>query len=150
VEDNELRGLVLQRFYELRHGGGLVQLPAILPVAPDDVVRLVNICEQLQQTGLINWTTTHRLGRAAPMPITLTVHNHSVTVSGSTNVQIGDANVSNNNINIASVMKAIDQSSASLAQKEEAKSLWSRLTNNPAFAAILGAIATALTSGQAS
>jgi hypothetical protein len=159
MKDGEMRGLVLERFYELRNSGEPVQLPQSVSVAPNDLIQLTNVCDQLAEYGLIEWKPIRSLAGAVagigkitargvdvvdgdiPSPITVTLHDHSVTVSGSTNVQIGNAN-SIQNIDISKVTEAIDQSTASPEQKAEAKSLWSKLTNNAAFAAIVGAVVT--------
>lgn len=159
MKDKELRGLVLERFYALRNSGDPVQLAQIVSVAPNDLVQLTNVCDQLAEYGLIEWNPLKSLagviggiGRITARgvdvvdgdvssPITVTLHDHSITVSGSTNVQIGNAN-SIQNVDISKVMEAIDRSTASPEQKEEAKSLWARLTNNAAFAAIVGAVVT--------
>ena len=163
VKDNELRGVVLQKFYDLRHQQNLVQLKDV-QLNDDQTGRITsNICAQLSDHGLISWESHNSLdeysfggiGRItangvdvidgeqrSPISIVLHHHDQSITVSSSSNVQVGNANSIQTTLDIQKVMQAIDQSEVSVSEKEEAKSLWSRLTNNAAFAAIVGAVVT--------
>ena len=158
VKDNDLRGTVLQNFYDLRHKKSSLQLPDV--AIPDADWRVTsNICMQLSDHGLIEWSPSNSIdetifgglgritahgvdvieGHSRPR-IAITVHDRSVAVHGSTNVQIGNSNTLSATIDINNVFKAIDESTASDEQKEEAKSLFTKLTGNATFAAIIGAI----------
>jgi RIP homotypic interaction motif len=83
-------------------------LPEIASIDPNPY-RLFNICKQLGEHGLIKWvdasglTSFGGMGRITARgvdvvegtvraPITVTLHHHSISVSHSSNVQIGDSN----------------------------------------------------------
>lgn len=160
MTDNELRGVILQKFYDLRHSQNLIELQDLAHVGTEDWQRTANICVQLEQHGLILWKpldsmtgTVAGTGKIsafgvdvieghARAPISISFH-HSPIITGSSNVQVGNSNVLNQaTIDIEKINAAIDHSNASDAEKQEAKSLWSRLINNPTFAAVLGAVMT--------
>ena len=110
MTDGELRGIVLQKFYDLRNQPGMlnaVALPELQAVEPDQF-RLHRICEQLREHGLIkgvlldSFTTFGSMGNitahgvdviegTARAPITVTLHDHRISVNRSSNVQIGDS-----------------------------------------------------------
>jgi hypothetical protein len=162
MKDTEMRRLVLERFYDLRNKvnpTGINELQSIAP-SPDDRTQLENVCDQLFAHGLIDWQTIRPLngplrgfGRISASgvdiiennvkpPIEMVYHDHSVKITGSSNVQVGNANSIQANIDITKIMEAIDRCDAPSEQKAEAKSLWSKLSNNAAFASIVGAVAT--------
>jgi hypothetical protein len=70
---------------------------------------------------------------AAPMTITF----HSISVTGSNNVQIGQGNTQTNNI--GKLISAVDHSTATEAEKE-AKGLLEKMANNRVVVAALGAV----------
>jgi hypothetical protein len=159
MKDNDLRGLVLKRFYDLRHEQIDIQFHDVL--LPGEGMERVtsNICRQLSDHGLIDWQNHNSLdetsfggigyitangvdvieGHSRP-PIAITVHDQSVAVHGSSNVQIGNENVLHANISIGQIHTAIDKSNTSPTQKAEAKSLWEKVFNNATFAAVIGAL----------
>jgi RIP homotypic interaction motif len=168
MTDGEMRGLVLQKFYDLRNEDRRVQLPALESIAPDNIDQLLNVCEQLSQHGLLDWETSRAIGMGGDVggigkitasgvdviegtarpPLTITVHDQSVSVSGSNNVQIGNANTLIANVDIRRVHSEIDKTNASPTEKDEAKSLWGKLLNNATFAAVFAALVTAATSAK--
>ncbi len=113
MKDGDLRGIVLEKFYEVRNQQpsfvnplGFSELSSI----ESDHNRLLNVCGQLGEHGLIHWkslntnTTVGGMGRisasgvdviegTARAPITVTLHDHRISVTESTNVQIGDSNI---------------------------------------------------------
>jgi hypothetical protein len=111
MTDGELRGIVLKKFYDLRTKPGMVNavaLPDLQAIEPDQY-RLHIICEQLREHGLIkgvsldSHSTFGSMGNitasgvdvvegTARAPITVTLHDHRISVSQSSNVQIGDSN----------------------------------------------------------
>jgi len=120
MTDGELRGIVLESFYEFRNRQpsllNVLALPEFTSLEPD-IHRLLNICEQLGQHGLIQWkslnsfTSVGGMGKitargvdviegTAHAPITVTLHDHSVSVNQSSNVQIGDSNTQDVNVRI--------------------------------------------------
>lgn len=110
MKDVDLRGIVLEKFYEVRNHEACMVNPLELPgldlIEPNHV-RLLNICEQLAEHGLLHWrslkgmTTEGGMGKisargvdvvegTARAPIAITIH--TISVSQSSNVQIGDSN----------------------------------------------------------
>ncbi len=155
MKDNELRGVILDRVYELRHDRAEVIIPGrdlSLPDVPDHA--LGNICSQLADYGLLDYKP-HRSSKSGkidagiaritargvdviegtinpPLPISLQL----VQVQHSSNVQIGHGNIQNvsgvDQINIA-----IDQAEVSQSEKAQAKSLLAQLAENKLLIGIL-------------
>jgi hypothetical protein len=158
MTDGELRGIVLEKFYELRHEKDVLKLPDIDSFGQNEPIRIANICEQLGQHGLIEWQTSRGLdgfvgglGKitangvdviegTASAPITVTLHDQRISVSSSSNVQIGNSNTQGVNLNIGKLIVAVDHSNASEAEKKEAKSLLERIAANPLVQKILAAM----------
>jgi len=112
MTDGELRGIVLESFYKLRNQQRTCSMWLALPEftsLESDIHRLLNICEQLGQHGLIQWKSLNSLTADGGMgkitargvdviegtahaPITVTLHDHRISVNQSSNVQIGDSN----------------------------------------------------------
>jgi hypothetical protein len=160
MKDGELRGIVLEKFYELRNEQpsmlDVLSLPEIVSLDPN-VNRLLNICDQLGEHGLIQWRSLNSLSAVggmgkitargvdvvegtAPAPITVTLHDHRISVSQSSNVQSGDSNTQGVKLRIDKLIAAIDHSEASDAEKTEAKSLLEKITSNPLVQTVLSAV----------
>jgi hypothetical protein len=159
MKDNDLSGMVLQRFYDLRHEQSGVQLDDVR-IPGEGMERVTsNICKQLSDHGLIHWDSHNSLDDTSfggigditasgvdviegstRAPIAITLHDQSVSVHGSSNVQIGQRNAIHANIDIKKIHSAIENSNASRVEKDEAKSLWSNILNNATFAAVVGAL----------
>jgi hypothetical protein len=158
MRDGDLRGMVLERYYDARHKItflGLTALSTQVAVPPEV---LANISEQLDQSGMIEWKPSQSLegimdgmGRitaagvdviegTAPPPITITLHDQRISVSGSTSVIVGSGNLQGVNIDVGKLTLGIDQSSASDGEKEEAKSLLDKVVSNKTLWAVIGAI----------
>jgi hypothetical protein len=151
MTDAELRGEVLQKFYDERHLKGVVRVP--FDEGQEDLNRLSNICDQLGQHGLITWQSFINGGgygkitangvdviegtAHSPITVTMHAHDHSISVNGSNN-QVGSHNAQSANINVGKITAAIDHSSASDVEKGEAKSLLEKITSNPLLVATLG------------
>lgn len=164
MRDNDLRGIVLEQFYRRRHEDERCGLDEIVVGAglPGELQRVGNVCEQLSQYNLIEWNAIKGvsgsiagMGRitatgvdviegTARAPISLTVHDHSVSVSGSSNFQIGNSNSQAFNTTIEKLVSAIDHSSASIGEKSEAKSLLQKLADNKLIIAALGTLLSGL------
>jgi|SRR5665213_11482 len=158
MTDGELRGIVLEKFYELRHQQDIVSLRDITSIDPNQWTQIANICDQLAQHNLITWKPIKSMvgifdgmGRitadgvdvmegAAPAPIAIVLHDHSIAVSGSSHVQIGNSNVQGINLHIDKLIAAVDHSHASDIEKAEAKSLLEKLVSNPLVRAVWGAV----------
>src|SRR5947209_17456261 len=128
MKDNDLRGIVLEQFYNRRHEDEWFGLDEVSAGAglPSELQRVGNICEQLSQYGLVEWTAVKGLhGPVAGMgkitasgvdviegtaraPISISLHDHSVSVSGSSYVQIGNSNSQSFNTTIEKLASAID------------------------------------------
>lgn len=69
-------------------------------------------------------------------------HDHRIAVSGSTNVQIGNANQQTVTLDIGKLIAAINNSDATDGEKREARGLIEKLTTNPlvlkVFETVLG------------
>jgi len=158
MKDADLRGLVLQAFYDQRHQTTNLGLNQIIGAVPSERILLANICRQLAEHSLIKW---HPIGGAGQFvdgvgnitakgvdvvegtthsPITVTLHDHSISVAGSTNVQIGNANVQGVSFNISKLIAAIDHSSATEMEKKEAKSLIERIASSPLLQTVLATV----------
>jgi hypothetical protein len=158
MKDGEARGLVLARFYDARHKIDWLSLEALRTHLVMDQTQMANVCEQLSQHGLIVFEALRGdggivagMGRITASgvdviegnlrsPIAITFHDQSVTVTGSSHVQIGNSNVSTTNVDIGKLIAAIDRSTASDGEKTEAKSLIEKITSNPLVVAVLGSV----------
>jgi hypothetical protein len=158
MKDAEARGVVLERFYDARHKVDWLGLKALSTHVMIEYTVLANICRQLAQHHLIEWKPLLGLGEvidgmgritahgidvvedtAAP-PITVTLHDHSISISGSSNVQIGDANQQTVRVEIGKLARIIDNMNAPEAEKKHAKGLVEKITNNPLVVAAFGTI----------
>jgi hypothetical protein len=147
MRDEELRGVILQRFYDRRHRGSIVQLTDLAPVLPSEPRRVANLCEELAQTGLIEWKTSKSVGAVGgigkitsagigviegnrPSPIALQLAKPL----------IARANVPNTPGSVDKALEAIDNSNASEAEKLAAKALIGQLGTNPLAWSVLEAM----------
>jgi hypothetical protein len=155
LKDADRRAFILRKFYDERHIRSWVGFPADPSASQEEKTIVANICSQLHEGGLIEWKTPARglaegMGRitnlgvdvvegntAAPIAISI---DKSISVSGSTHVQIGDSNVQDLHLNADKIIAAINNSTATEAEKEEAKSLLGRLLDNPILSRIVGLI----------
>jgi hypothetical protein len=71
-------------------------------------------------------------------PITVVLHDHSISVSGSSNVQIGNWNQQSVTSQISGLISEIDKIDAPEEQKKDAKGLLETITANPLIVAVLG------------
>jgi hypothetical protein len=146
MKDDEKRGVILRRLYDLR-----VPVPqASLEHFEDlqfDNADLFNILEQLAQEDLIEWLP-HRVSGVidffakahikvlgvkviegtATSPVAIKIIN----VQGSHNV-IGDRNIQTFNLSLEAekIVANINSTGASITEKEEAKSLFKKVMENP-------------------
>jgi hypothetical protein len=159
MRDTERRGIVLERFYGARHKVDWREFDALQTPVTMGPTELANICKQLGQHGLIEWESVDTLTGNIPMraritaggidviegtaraPISITLHDHSVRVTGSTNVQIGNANSQTVQVEIQKILTKIDHSAAAPPpEKQEAKSLLERLSNNALLVSLIGGL----------
>jgi hypothetical protein len=169
MKDSELRGYILQYFYDRRRERSR---PA--PKAADlgvevDEQDILHVCDQLGELNYLDWKSQkstdyegdYFLGgigkinaygidiveeNATPdIKVEFVQHNNNaVTISGSTNVNniIG----SNNTLTLSELAKAIESAEVSPQEKEEAKSLLNNLLNHPLVATLVGSAAKIFTS----
>jgi hypothetical protein len=160
MNDNQLRGLVLKKYYDLRRRGPFqwaefaetVNEDPFFEAVGDDLIR---ICDQLAEHGLINWKPLRAgsgrsiggfgeissqgvdvvEGHTKP-PVSISF-DHSITVQSSSHVQIGNSNIQTGNIELEKLVAAVNNSTANEAEKAEAKSLLQKLFSNSAIATAL-------------
>ena len=166
MRDNELRGLILQKYYDKRRDGFFQWTAEDFKDLPDtikfDAVELFRVCDQLGEHGLIEWQglydgkgqTIGGWGKISALgvdvieghaksPISITIdQSQYVIVQKSSNVQIGDANIQDVSIQIDKLISAIEQSKASEREKAEAKSLLKKFLEHPLVTSILGGLAS--------
>jgi len=165
MTDNELRGIVLEKLYELRDQGPIV-LSAIDFGSDVDTAEAARVCNQLAQHDLICWRPAKdERGRVfdgaaeisadgvdvkegkikSTISINLDYSQH-VSVVASPHTQVGNGNVQRVSISveIEKIISAIDHSTASEAEKREAKSLLKRFLEHPLVTSIAGGIASTL------
>jgi hypothetical protein len=159
--DYEVRGAVLRRFYERRneshgHYGLLVSDFA----GAYSYGELQRICDQLAEKGLISWKQQFTgsgdmvgmgklLARGSDViegnvesPISINL-DQSVAIHNSQNIAVGNNNTQHWQGHFDALVKAIDASNFSAAEKHEAKSRLNEFLSHPLVAAIVGAVATA-------
>jgi len=158
MKDSELRAIVLQKFYEERRRTVKIWVPNDVP-AGIDAVDFFDVCSQLAQHGLIDWSPQMEMfkiksgrgkitaggvdviERTATSPITITLEHHqAVSITGSNNI-VGN----HNSINVDEISTAISHSSFSEAEKAEAKSLLQKIGENKLLNTVLGSVAGAAT-----
>jgi hypothetical protein len=163
MKDNEIRGIVLQKFYDDRRNQAVRQsISDFIQTADFDQNDLFRACEQLAEHGLIKWSSPIRTKGETDIghvkitargvdvvegnigsPIAITF-DQSVSVHSSSNVQIGSHNVQDISIQIGKLVSAIDHSTASDEQKAEAKSLLRKFLEHPLVASIAGGLASTI------
>lgn len=147
MKDNELRGIILQKFYDVRHETDDVNLGNLAGWFPEIEPNVIfNICEQLVENGFITWMPiygnlrTFRLGKITSEGIDVIEGNKappiSIHVNNSQNVQIGEQNIQNVNFDIGKLIAAVDHSNASDSEKQKAKSILQSLLENPIIQAV--------------
>jgi hypothetical protein len=156
MKDTELRGIVLQCYYDKRRES------MFTPKVEDfqEQITLEDICAisgQLDEHGLITWKAIKSfggvvfgLGKITALGIDVVegvtapdikvefVQNKSINITGSSNVIVGDHNKQNISHHISEIARAIDASQATHEQKAEAKSLLRKFVENPMVTAIAG------------
>ena len=155
-KDNELRGIILQQFYNRRQNQNFETPSSEWLDEEISNKEIFRICKQLGDVGLIKWN--HLVGgigrgiitssgvdvvegsRSPEIAVQL-VQNYTTNVSNSSNVIVGD----NNSIAIENafdeILKAIESSSKDEASKANSKSLLAQLASSPVFAQFVGQLA---------
>ena len=161
MKDNELRGLVLRKYYEKRREGWIQwKSEDFADIEEDfDAQDLFRVCDQLGEHGLIEWTnvqdssgrTLDGRGRISaygvdvvegtqksPVSIKLDYSQHNISVHSSSNVQVGRGNVQGVTIHVQRLAEAISKSDGPPEQKAAAESALAQFLEHPAVTAILG------------
>ena len=158
MKDSEVRGIILQRLYDVRHmNNGMIDIPDGLSLIGIEPTVLGNCAAQLDEQGLIKFRQYMGLGYRAghgsitafgvdvvegsvQPPIAVTIDS-SINVSGSQGVQIGGwANVQNMTLEIEKMISMVDSVGGTVTEKEEAKSLLNKLSENEVVQRVLGAM----------
>ena len=160
MKDTQLRGILLDVFYKRRRENWFV--PEVAEVgAQVNEQDILQVCSQLGQHGLIEWKSLASFdnisagmgkitafgidvveGEATPDIKIEFVQNQTVNISNSSNVVVGNNNTQTIKNTVRDLVSVIESSSASLADKTEAKSLLRKFLEHPLLAAVAsGAIA---------
>jgi hypothetical protein len=167
MKDNEIRGIILQWFYEHRKEGKITpkQEDFNSSIQGNDISR---ICKQLNEYKLINWEGIYKFDKWSQPPKLILMHGEisakgidviekeghpspigitftqNISVNQSQGVQIGSNNIQTFDYSIGQLILQIDRSQATDEEKREAKSKLKLLLENPLIASIIGAGITAL------
>ncbi len=165
MKDSEVRGIILQRLYDIRHSNnGMIDIPdglAIMNIAP---MVLGNCAAQLDEQRLIKFRQYmgrgYRAGHGSITafgvdvvegnvrpPIAVTIDS-SVNVSSSQGVQIGGlGNVQNVTLDVEKMINMVDSADGTVIEKEEAKSLLKKLSENKIVQGVLAAVVKSWSGG---
>lgn len=161
MKDSEIRGILLQAFYDRRDEKAYTPLPEDFGnnFSPDQIIR---ICEQLKAQGMISGVVEHFLDGSGIVICQITAFgadvvegtgqstigisfvNNSVNISNSTGVVVGNNNQQTVTHAITELARVIESADASKEQKDEAKSLLVKFLAHPLLAAIVGSIGASL------
>ena len=155
MKDTQLRGLVLQVFYERRRESWFLPKQSDIgaSISEQDILQ---ICDQLAQHGMLEWkvlkghgTIRHGMGkinafgidvveREATPDIKVEFVQQTVNITGSTNVVVGNNNSQTIANSIRDLVAVVESSDASPEQKLEAKSLLGKFLEHPLVVAAAG------------
>lgn len=165
MKDSEIRGLILRYYYDRRREGWSLPKPEDLGggISEQDIL---HVADQLADHNLLEWRKlgSHGNLRAGMGKINAFgvdvvegdartelkvefVQNKTITISGSTNVVVGDNNAVSQSVR--DLLAAIESSSGTPEQKAEAKNLLRRLLEHPLLSAIASGAVGLLTSSSA-
>ena len=158
MKDNEIRGLLLGKYYERRREQYIDLQPSEFgnAITKKDILY---VSQQLYEHGLIQWTAVgggaggilagrghitasgvdvvENKGVGAPIEITFDQSTH-YSVKSSSGVQIGNANTQGDSLNLSQVIDAINNSVASTQEKQEAKSKLVAFLKHPLVTTVVG------------
>lgn len=158
MKDTEIRGILLQKYYERRRERH-IQLSSEDFDGQISDTDIAYISDQLAEHGLIDWQPFHNRGELVggfghitafgvdviededvDSPIKIVFDQRNITVTKSTNVQIGNVNIQTETITIGEIIAAIAKSNASEKEKNDAKSILKRFLEHPLVTSILGGV----------
>jgi hypothetical protein len=156
MKDMEVRGIILQKLYDIRHSNnGMVMIPDGLGLMSIEPSVLGNCAAQLRDQRLITFSEIlgagHRAGFGSitafgvdvvegntRSPIAVSIDS-SINVSGSQGIQIGGhSNIQNVTFDLEKMISMVDSAGGTITEKEEAKSLLKKLAENKLVQTILG------------
>lgn len=158
MKDSEVRGVILQRLYDIRHSNnGMIDIPDGLGLMNIEPTVLGNCAAQLDEQGLVKFRQVighgYRSGYGSitafgvdvvegnvRAPIAVTIDS-SINVAGSQGVQIGgQGNVQNVTLDVEKMINMVDSGDGTVIEKEEAKSILKKLAENKIVQGVLGAV----------
>ena len=158
MKDNEIRGLLLGKYYERRREQYIDLQSSDFGevIAKKDILC---VSQQLYEHGLIEWTVAlgetgqimdgrghitasgvdivENEGIGAPIKITFDQSTH-YSIQSSSGVQIGNANKQGDSVNLSQVIDAINNSAAPAKDKAEAKSRLLAFLKHPLVTTLVG------------
>ena len=156
MKDSEVRGIILQKLYDIRHSNnGMIMIPDGLGIMNIESSVLGNCATQLREQSLIIFSEVlgagHRAGYGSITafgvdvvegntrpPIAVSIDS-SINVSGSQGIQIGGtSNIQNVTLDLEKMISMVDSAGGTITEKEEAKSLLKKLTENKLVQTVLG------------
>jgi hypothetical protein len=162
--DNELRLIVLQKYYEKRREGEFEwKAGDFSDVAIEfDWTDLCRICDQLADADLIDWhplkggdnktlTGYGRISRRGVDVIEGKEESSMIKIDQSRHFNVGtahhsifgDGNVQISSVTVGQIAQTIDQSTATKEQKDQARSVLKRAFEHPIVNTLVGAAAQA-------
>lgn len=142
MTDNDLRAILLKKFYDKRSDGGFQWVQTDFDDIKEtlDFQEILRVCDQLNENGLVQWKSVKAAGGisvngfgkisaqgvdviegTAKSPISINLDS-SITVHGSSHVQIGNNNTQGIEIHIREILEQIEKAPGTPEQKAEAKS----------------------------
>ena|ERR1700677_1256481 len=169
LKDTELRGVILKKYYDKRRQGlfswETEDFADLDPTIDIDERDLLCICDQLGENGLIDWHPIPGHGgqcsiggvgkitaygvdviegvEESSLQIKLVDSSQHYSITGSSNVQIGNHNHLENNVTIGQIAEAINKADVPEEQKKEARSILTKALEHPLVSALVGAAAQA-------
>ena len=159
MKDTDLRGALLNQLYEMRRNRGYMPKESdfTMEFPFSDVVR---IAQQLEEHGLVQASFVRTLGGREPIMTECRISalgidtvesgaspnlrinlapQQNITITGSSNVIVGNNNQQTVTHSVQELVRVIDSSTATPEQKEEAKGLLKKFLEHPLLAATAGA-----------
>lgn len=154
MKDSEIRGLILQWYYNRRREGWSLPEPADLGHGLDEK-DILYVSDQLAEHNLLEWKKVGSHGEIltgmgkinafgidvvegdnkADIKIEL-VQNKTINISGSSNVVIGDNNIATQSVR--DIIAAIENSTGTPEHKSEAKGLLRQFLEHPLVTSVAG------------
>ena len=158
MKDAEIRGILLQKYYEHRR-------ERYISFSSEDFNGQISdkdiayISDQLSEHGLIAWQPTQNRGELVggfghisafgvdvienediESPIKIVFDQRNISVTESTNVQIGNGNIQTETLTIGQIIEAIDKYADKESEKKEAKSRLKAFLEHPLVTSILNGL----------